>query len=247
MKRAFNYDHELLLIECDTGIFLFLDTRLLNELSKLKQTLKVCGLSKKQSNINIVKKYVKSDYSLLANIALLNLKNYNSSEYNDVDFNKFSYSPDKNINELSNKIITGSNDLVFYETIMYLQSVSFFSNIKFQQLSSLAKSTNLIEFSKDEVIINQHDIADSLYIILDGEVEVEVNKKIVANLGTGTCFGEIAIVADVKRTATVRSITSILALKLSAKHFQLFIEDNPKISIKLMKDIVNKLIQNSNL
>jgi CRP-like cAMP-binding protein len=109
----------------------------------------------------------------------------------------------------------------------------------------LASSTNPLNFSLEENIIVQGDYGDSLFILTSGEVEVLIDDKLVNTLHDGDYFGEIAIIADTKRTATVRASTDCSTLKLSTKAFKELIYDNPKISLKVMKEITNRLLQNS--
>ena len=81
-----------------------------------------------------------------------------------------------------------------------------------------------------------------LFIITSGEANLETNGKVTNRLGNKDYFGAIAILADRKRTASVKSITDVTMLTLSKYSFKNFIYENPKISVKLMKDVISKLI-----
>ncbi len=79
-------------------------------------------------------------------------------------------------------------------------------------------------FEPGEVIIRQGDRGDRLYIIVDGEVEIvkeELGKGGIAfaSRGPGECFGEMALVSDTPRTATVRSRTSLNVLTMDREAF----------------------------
>ncbi len=80
-------------------------------------------------------------------------------------------------------------------------------------------------FGPGQVIIRKGDIGDKLYIVIHGEVEVvdeEPGKgeKIIANLGPGECFGEMALAGDKPRMATVRSRTGVSLICLDREGFQ---------------------------
>ena len=81
-------------------------------------------------------------------------------------------------------------------------------------------------YEAGEVIFRQGDKGDRLYILVDGEVEVVVanpegaEETILAHLGPGECFGEMALVGDNLRMATVRSCTSVNVLTLDRDAFQ---------------------------
>jgi NADH dehydrogenase len=79
-------------------------------------------------------------------------------------------------------------------------------------------------FEPNQVIFHQGDRGDRLYVVVDGEVEVvqeEPGKAphVLARLGPGECFGEMALVDDRPRMATVRSVTSVNVLTLDQEAF----------------------------
>jgi NADH dehydrogenase len=89
-------------------------------------------------------------------------------------------------------------------------------------------------FEPDEAIFREGDRGDWLYVVLDGEVEV---RKAVPGrgdvplrrLGRGECFGEIALVSDRPRTATVRSLTPVNVLAVDREAFQTLFSSLPPL------------------
>ncbi len=75
-------------------------------------------------------------------------------------------------------------------------------------------------FESGDTVISQGDIGDTAYIIESGRVEVLMNEKKMAELAEGDCFGEIALLSDVQRTATVRCLTSCELTVLARDDFQ---------------------------
>lgn len=81
-------------------------------------------------------------------------------------------------------------------------------------------------FEAGETIFSQGDRGDRLFIVVDGDVEVvkaepgEQGETVLARLGPGECFGEMALVSDNLRMATVRSCTSVNVLTLDRDAFQ---------------------------
>jgi NADH:ubiquinone reductase (H+-translocating) len=92
--------------------------------------------------------------------------------------------------------------------------------LKTDKTSSLARE----HFEKAEIIFRQGDRGDRLYVIVNGEVEILRENPgrapaVVARLGAGECFGEMALVSDQPRTATVRSLSAVNVLTLDRAAF----------------------------
>ncbi len=86
-----------------------------------------------------------------------------------------------------------------------------------------------LHFEPGEVIFHEGDIGDYLYIIVDGEVEVfagkEGEKKMIAKLGKGEYFGEMALLNQKSRLATVRCLTPVDVLALKKSDFGVLISN----------------------
>ena len=89
-------------------------------------------------------------------------------------------------------------------------------------------------FEPEEVVFREGDRGDWLYVVLDGEVEVVRSVRgqgevTLRKLGAGECFGEIALVSDKPRTATVRSCTSVNLLAVDRDAFQALFSSLPPL------------------
>ncbi len=89
-------------------------------------------------------------------------------------------------------------------------------------------------YESGEIIFREGDRGDWLYIVVDGEVEVVrgvpgQDERALRRLGPGECFGEIALVSDSPRTATVRSVTSVNLLAVDRDAFQALFGNLPPL------------------
>jgi peroxiredoxin 2/4 len=97
------------------------------------------------------------------------------------------------------------------------------------ELASLSERAETVSFAANDTIVAEGDLADRLYVIARGEVAIsrrgpegaEVN---LAKLGRGQFFGEVGILAETRRTATVRAVGDVELIALSRQEFQTTLE-----------------------
>lgn len=100
-----------------------------------------------------------------------------------------------------------------------LMSVPFFTSLSGQALERLAAALIPVTARPGTQIITQGHSGDRFYIISSGEVRVDVDGKPVRTLGAGQSFGEIALLRDIPRTASVTAVSSAELLALDRHHF----------------------------
>lgn len=115
--------------------------------------------------------------------------------------------------------------------------VPIFSTLNKGAISEIARLLMVKRFTRNEVIIKKGDIGDAMYFILEGEVEVILKKKVPnVTLKSGDFFGEIALLKDIKRTATVKAKRRCEMFELSSYDFKKLIKSNPEI-VKTIEEI----------
>lgn len=90
--------------------------------------------------------------------------------------------------------------------IRLLQSIPIFSRLPALQLEGLARALEIKKYNPGSTLICEGDKADFYFVIADGEVEVKYLGETVAHLTRGEGFGEIALIRDIPRMATVLAI-----------------------------------------
>ena len=99
---------------------------------------------------------------------------------------------------------TNSKELTMYSTLektIILKSVELFKSIPAENLSKVAQITEEVKYSKDEPIFSEGDYGDSLFIVVDGEVKIDIGIQELAMLKKGACLGEMALLDDEPRSA----------------------------------------------
>ena len=100
-----------------------------------------------------------------------------------------------------------------------LRSIDLFAPLSAQTLEDVAWRLVPVSATAGEVVIREGDAGDRLYVVEDGEVAVSQNGRPLTTLGPGTYFGEIALLHDVPRAATVTAVTHASFLALDRGEF----------------------------
>ena len=119
-------------------------------------------------------------------------------------------------------------------------SVPFFAFLDALKISEIADLLELKRVPADFLIINEGDPADAIYFISIGQVQVELSSGPIT-LGAGDFFGEIALLKECKRTASVRSISPCELMVLSVQDFQALLRANPEINASLHEVMKTRL------
>jgi CRP/FNR family transcriptional regulator, cyclic AMP receptor protein len=126
-----------------------------------------------------------------------------------------------------------------------LRSIPIFAKIEPAKLKLLAFTSERLRFMDGDEICHQGEVGDSAYIILEGEADVLVDtpggKLRVATVGKNDIIGEIAILCDVPRTATVTASTDVETLKVSKDNFFQLVTQFPQIGVEVMHELASRL------
>ncbi|MEA2106981.1 MAG: cation:proton antiporter [Bacteroidota bacterium] len=111
----------------------------------------------------------------------------------------------------------------------------------FTRIVSLFQHRN---YAVGEKIIKEHGHVDGLYVVARGTVKVTINKRLVDILGKGSIFGEIAILTNIPRTATVTAESPVTVFRLTSVSMQQVIHDNHTLEDKLWEIAAPRLAEN---
>ena len=100
-----------------------------------------------------------------------------------------------------------------------LRGIPIFAALPAVAVEHLAANLEPVAVPARSVVIRQGDVGDRFYVIADGVASISVGRKITERLCSGESFGEIALVRDVPRTATVKAITNLELFVLPAEAF----------------------------
>lgn len=127
-----------------------------------------------------------------------------------------------------------------------LGKVPLFASLDEGELAEIAAASALRSFSKHSIVITEGDTSNSLYVILRGEVKVfvsDVNGKAntINRLGPGDYFGELSLIDEQPRAASIQALTKCQMLILSRPYFVHYLEENPRVAIRLLQGMGQRL------
>ena len=131
------------------------------------------------------------------------------------------------------------------EEVELLRKIPLFSSIDPGKLKLLAFSSDRIVYKDKQDVFKQGEVGDAAYVVVSGladiVVETEKGELVVAQLGANEFIGEISILCDVPRTATVRANGEITMLKIKKEHFLGLISQIPDLGIEVMRELASRL------
>lgn len=121
--------------------------------------------------------------------------------------------------------------------------VPLFARLDANAISSVAQLLKPRSVSTNQAIVRRGDVAESMYFIMEGEVEVELTPTPI-RLKQGDFFGEIALVENIRRTATIFSVTNCRLLVLEAVDFHRLVDQIPELKEQIERTSEERLSGN---
>ena len=121
-----------------------------------------------------------------------------------------------------------------------LHNVPLFSALDRRDLRDVASTMRERRFNAGDVLAQEGQSGVGFFVIEEGEARVDVHGQEVRRLGPGDYFGEIALIAESPRTATITAETPLLALGLTSWEFRPIVETNASIAWKLLETLARR-------
>jgi CRP-like cAMP-binding protein len=122
-----------------------------------------------------------------------------------------------------------------------LKSVPLFEHCSRRELGKIAGITDEMAVDDGKVLITEGDRGREFFVIISGEVEVRRRGRKLATLGPGTYFGEIALLSQQPRTATVSALTPLRVLVIADKAFVDLLDEMPELWLKVARSLAERV------
>jgi CRP/FNR family transcriptional regulator len=127
------------------------------------------------------------------------------------------------------------------EVVETLKTIPLFANCNKKELSLVARIARPQEFGAGHDIVVQGHEGVGLHIVVEGTVKVVVDGRTRRKLGPGQFFGEIALLDNGPRTATVTSETPVKTLSIVSWQFRGLLKEQPDLAIRMLEDVCRRL------
>lgn len=111
---------------------------------------------------------------------------------------------------------------------------------------SIFKDQRSVSCPAGEYLFKEGDTGDTMYVVKEGTLEVEVNGTVVETVNQGGIVGEMALIDDSERSASVRAATDAEVVPLDKKRFEFFVQQTPFFATQVMKLLAER-VRNTNL
>jgi len=131
-----------------------------------------------------------------------------------------------------------SQKLSLGEKILLLKEIEIFSGLNASELAAIAGVTEEMAYAADKDVIKQNSVGETVYLIIDGTVSVVMEKENskeepIDQMTSGSAFGEMALIDDAPRSATIRTMTPCRFLILHKQEFKETAMEFPRISLQI--------------
>jgi signal transduction histidine kinase len=136
------------------------------------------------------------------------------------------------------------------EFLNIFQNLALFRELPTEDLGQFLAECREERFGPDWLVFREGDAPDRFYVLLEGEVQIwksygTPDADILAVRGPGASFGEMSLIDELPRSATVKTLTAVRLLSLEKPHFRKVMESKPPVAMLIMKT-VSQMVRLSN-
>jgi CRP-like cAMP-binding protein len=127
--------------------------------------------------------------------------------------------------------------------VQALKRAPLFEGLSKKELTELARVTEDLEVPAGGVLCKEGETGQEFFVIVDGETDITSKGKSVAARGGGDFVGEIALLEDTTRTATVTAKTPLRVFVLTGQDFRRLVREQPGVEQKVMRALARRVVE----
>jgi CRP/FNR family transcriptional regulator, cyclic AMP receptor protein len=122
-----------------------------------------------------------------------------------------------------------------------LKRAPLFEGLSKKELTQLARVSEDMEIPEGRTLTKEGEIGHEFFVILEGETQVKRKGRSLGTRGAGDFIGEIALLEQTPRTATVTAKTPLRVFVLTSKDFHHLLEENPNVERKVLRALAKRV------
>jgi CRP/FNR family transcriptional regulator, cyclic AMP receptor protein len=127
------------------------------------------------------------------------------------------------------------------EKVELIKHTPLFGNCSKGELQQIAQIADEIDLREGKQMIKEGSRGREFFVLLEGEADVTKDGRTINQLGPGDFFGEIALVSDSPRTATVTATSPVRTLVITSTSFKRLMHEQPEIQRKVLVALAGRL------
>jgi CRP-like cAMP-binding protein len=110
-----------------------------------------------------------------------------------------------------------------------------------KKIGLFRNAKDALPYAPGQTIFKEGDPADQMYVIQTGEVEVRYHGHQIETLGEGNIFGEMSLISEEPRAATVVALTDVRLVPIDLKRFMFLVEETPYFAVQVMRIMSSRI------
>ena len=127
------------------------------------------------------------------------------------------------------------------QKVELIRKAPLFAHLSKRELEQIAQIADEIDLQKGKEMTRQGSRGREFFVLLEGDASVNKDGRRINTLRAGDFFGEIALVSDTPRTATVTATSAVRALVITDRSFKRLLKDVPQIQAKVLSALAERL------
>lgn len=129
------------------------------------------------------------------------------------------------------------------DTKAHFRNLPIFAGCTEDQLAEIDRLADEVHVEAGRTMIRQGDLGQEFALIIDGEADVVKDGEVVARIGPGAYFGEVALLDSITRTASVVAATDLTLEVIDRRGFNTLLDDLPSLSRSMLKGMAQRMAE----
>lgn len=126
----------------------------------------------------------------------------------------------------------------------YLRQVPLFADLDAGELEVVGRAATELAIPEGDVLAREGDLGHDMYVVLEGNLEVTRGGEHIADIGSGGFAGEMALLTNCRRDATVTTTTPTRVLHIDGRSFSNLLRDAPQVAVNMLPIVASRVVDN---